>query len=87
LFLFQALIQPYKVPGHAMNKEVTFISEIYEDRTILTNIGFPNHYQLNQIYQWIITYPTNHYIKLVFTHIELTTLKVSLYVKLKGKHV
>jgi hypothetical protein len=77
LLFFSAIFHPYRSPGYVVNKEVAFVSEIHDDRTILSNIGFPNHYTTNQAYKWIITYPENHYIKLVFTHIELNIPQVS----------
>ncbi|XP_053380140.1 uncharacterized protein LOC123553557 [Mercenaria mercenaria] len=54
---------------------VGFTSEIDEFESILTSIGFPGHYSTSQSYNWIIRYPEFHFIKLVFTHIELNTLK------------
>jgi hypothetical protein len=72
-------VQHFKTPGYEFSKEVAYVSEINDDRTILTNVGFPNQYESNQVYKWMITYPGNHYIKLIFSYIELNVPKVSLF--------
>ncbi|XP_060586489.1 uncharacterized protein LOC132742181 [Ruditapes philippinarum] len=59
---------------YGMSKEVGYVSEIFDDRTLLTNLGFPYQYKTNQVYKWLITYPDKHYIKLIFTHIELNAV-------------
>lgn len=63
-------IAPFEIVG--------YISEINTFNTILTSFGFPENYQSGRLYKWIVHYSGSHFVKLVFTHLDLNTVKVNI---------
>jgi hypothetical protein len=59
---------------------VALTSEIYEFTSILKSVEFPNQYESNQARLWIIRFPELHFIKLVFTHVDLNTNSVTIMI-------
>lgn len=73
---------PYEIGG--------YISEVNTFGSMLTNTDHQTNYKSIESYKWIVKFPKYHYIKLVFTQIELSRRKVykfkALMIKQMNQH-